>query len=148
MLDAHLRGMFSEHEGQSVLLRLRSSANDDKTIKRMRRLRLSEQPSTATYPHGRHSLALHPSAQKQNPRIDAYGNPVRMAVSFDQIVIGDGRRTTWLKLLQIGQSASTIIYPDPQAISSSTRGPPDNEILKQNGFTNIKVQERRPRWIT
>lgn len=66
--------------------------------------------------------------------------------AFDEIWLEDAdtnKIATALKARGYDPSR-TIIYPDPAGQQRSTKGQPDVEILKQQGFYNIKVKSKAP----
>lgn len=77
------------------------------------------------------------------------GQPLRKAIAFDTIEIEDNATTDQMcdKFYEYGLNPeSTWIYPDPAGNARSTKGSPDNEILKQRGFKNIRSKSIAPQF--
>jgi len=148
MLDAYVNGMFVNMKGSRFYYGYDPSRHDDKSIVRdfdapvYVTLDYNVSPMCATLWH------IHIVA-------DAYGRPIygldrqplRCLQAFGQIEIADDASTHQMCDAFIANDLhpdTTYIYPDPAGRARSTKGPPDNEILKSRGFQNVRVRNTAP----
>lgn len=150
MLDAYLRGLFVNMKGNRFYYAYDPKTNDDLNIEQIPgaevrvTLDYNVSPMVATLWNIVH--VTHPNGV---PILTPEGVPVRRAIAFDQIVIEDGADTKLMSqaLYAYGlDPETTTIYPDPAGKNRSTQGAPDNEQLKQLGWTKIKVKLSAPRF--
>ncbi len=132
MLDAYLRGLWVNMNGQNWYYSFDPHKHHNKTIEEDKKqmvhvgLDFNVEHMTATM--------WHYDGQK------LYG--------FDEIVIEKNADTH--KMCEALKARGymperTIIYPDPSGRNRSTKGSPDHEILRQNGFKNIRARLAQPR---
>lgn len=149
MLDAYLRGMFVNMNGSRFYYAYDPKISDA-DIQRIEgqevhvSLDYNVSPMVATLWH---IVTLTNAAGL--PLIDAYGAEIKKAVAFDSIVIEDGAETANMCAAFRAHGLDpdrTTIYPDPAGKARSTRGPADNEILKQNGWYKIRVRSTAPQF--
>lgn len=152
MLDAYLRGMFVNMKGNRFYYSYDPKVNNDRTIDRIPgaivrvTIDFNVAPMVATLWH-----IVNLTTPAGVPLLDQYGMPIRRAIAFDEIVIEDGADTNKMaKALYANDldPETTVIYPDPAGNARSTKGRPDNEILKAAGWVNIKVKPSAPRFRT
>ncbi len=150
MLDAYLRGLFVNMKGNRFYYAYDPKINDDKTIERLEdeevhvSLDYNVSPMIATLWN-----VIDITDKRGNPTYDKLGNKIRVARAFDTIVIEDGAETKNMCIAFAKRGLdpeTTTIYPDPAGKARSTSGPPDNEILKLNGWHKIKVRLSAPQF--
>ena len=150
MLDAYLRGLFVNMKGNRFYYAYDPSRSDNDKLERIDGLEVrvsldyNVSPMVATLWHI--VPCTHPNGI---PLIDSQGQAVRKAIAFDTIEILDGADTH--KMCEAFSAYGldpdmTTIYPDPAGKNRSTQGPPDNEILKQHGWTKIRTKLAAPRF--
>lgn len=150
MLDAYLRGLWVNMKGSRFYYAYDPKKNENASIEQIEgapvyvSLDYNVAPMVATLWN-----VVYISNKAGVPLLDATGRQVRKARAFDQIVIEDGAETAHMAraLHNYGLDPdTTYIYPDPAGKARSTKGPPDNEILRQHGFTNIRVRLAAPQF--
>ena len=137
-LDAYLKGLWINMNANRFYYAYEPSRNDDKNIEQISGLPIlvsldfNVSPMCAT---------LWQQIKSQNGQTELH--------AFDQIEIKDGADTHKMcrALYEYGlDPINTYIYPDPAGRARSTKGPPDIEILKQEGWENIKVKLVAPQF--
>lgn len=152
MLDAYLKGLWVNMKGGRFYYAYDPAKNDNQSIEQIDgapvyvSLDYNVSPMIATLWH-----VLHLKTAAGIPILGIDGRQVRKAIAFDEIVIEDGAETAHMAraFIQYGLDPdSTFIYPDPAGKARSTKGPPDNEILKGAPyyFTNIRVRNAAPQF--
>ncbi len=144
MLDAYLRGLFVNMNSNRFYYAYDPHKNDDTSIERLPghevhiSLDFNVAPMCAT---AWHILPVKDSFGQI--KLEPDGSIMEQAIAFDQIEILDGADTSKMCMALIARGytpGTTTIYPDPAGRARSTKGPPDIEILKNHGFTKIKVK--------
>lgn len=134
MLDAYLKGLWIDMNGNRFYYSYDPSRNDDKTIVEDKNkqvhcfLDFNVQHMTATLWH--------------------YDGTIK---GFGEVVLENNADTVKMcdALKARGYTPDrTIIYPDPAGNARSTKGKPDNEILRMQGFNQIRVKSVQPRFRT
>lgn len=154
MLDAYLRGLFVNMNGHRFYYAYDPKMNDRKDIEQIEgaevyvSLDYNVSPMIATlwnivFVNKKHDGHIVPIL---NPHT---GQPEQAAIAFDSIVIEDGADT--LKMCSAFREYgldpdTTTIFPDPAGKSRATNGPPDNVILKNEGWYKIKTRLAAPRF--
>lgn len=132
MLDAYLKGLWINMTGNRFYYSYDPNRNDDNTIVEDRAkqvhcfLDFNVQHMTATLWH--------------------YDGTLK---GFGEIVLDNNADTAKMceALKARGYTPDrTIIYPDPAGAARSTKGKPDHEILRINGFHQIRVKSSQPRF--
>ncbi len=150
MLDAYLRGLFVNMKGNRFYYAYDPKKNDDKTIEPIEgaevivTLDYNVCPMVATLWN-----VVMLRTPKGIPLLNPDGSPMRRAQAFDQIVIEDGADTHKMcrAMTEAGLDPdTTTIFPDPSGKNRSTKGPPDNEILKSHGWYKIKTRLVAPQF--
>jgi hypothetical protein len=150
MLDAYLRGLFVNMKGNRFYYGYDPKKNDNPKLDRIPGLDVivtldyNVSPMVATLGH------LVPFLNERGkPETYPDGTPMKKAIFFDQIVIADGAETK--KMCSAFRAHGldpdhTVIYPDPAGRNRSTKGPPDNQILKNEGWHRIKTKLVAPQF--
>lgn len=151
MLDAYLRGLWVNMNGSRFYYAYDPKRNDNLAIEQIEdapvyvSLDYNVAPMIATLWN-----VVYLSNKNGIPILDPItGKQKRKALAFDSIIIEDGAETRHMAkaLLSYGlDPETTYIYPDPAGKSRSTKGPPDNEILKEYGFRNIRSRLAAPQF--
>ncbi len=150
MQDAYIKGLFVNMQGRRFYYGYDPMRHDNKTLERLDgvdvrvSLDYNVSPMCATLWH------IIPARSPNGMLIyDFNRQPLRKAIAFNQIEIADNADTHQMCDAMIAQDLdpqTTYIYPDPAGNARSTKGPPDNEILKQRGFKNVKVKLVAPQF--
>ena len=150
MLDAYLRGLFVNMNSNRFYYSYDPGKHHDELIYRDHAqeihvsLDYNVSPMCATLWH------IVPVTDGMGfPIKDTYGQPMLQLKGFDQIEIEDDADTHKMCDALFARGCSpdtTTIYPDPAGKQRSTKGPPDNEILKSRGFYKIRVRLVAPRF--
>ena len=130
MLDAYLRGLFVTMTGDRFYYYYDPNRNDDRTIKENKSLQVhigidfNVDPMTATVWH-------------------YDGQTIR---AFDEIILhnADTQKLADAMLSRGYTPDRSVLYPDPSGNARSTKGQPDIQILKNNGYQNIRVRSSHP----
>lgn len=150
MLDAYLRGLWVNMKGGRFYYAYDPKINDDPRIERIPdhevwvSLDYNVSPMIATLWH-----ELRMTDDRGRPLLWPDGQQQRQIIAFDQIVIEDGADTIRMaKAFEAHglKKEETVIFPDPAGRARSTKGPPDNEILKMNGWNRIRVKLVAPQF--
>ena len=151
MLDAYLRGLFVNMNSNRFYYGYDPIRNDDRTIKQIEgatvyiSLDYNVAPMCATL----WNVVTLRNARTGAILVDAMGQPMRKMRGFGQIEIKNDATTEKFchAMRERGLDPdNTYIYPDPAGRARSTQGPPDNDILRQNGWHNIKVKLVAPQF--
>ena len=131
MLDAYLRGLWVNMSGNRFYYAYRPEVNDDEKIKR--------NPMSTTH------VALDFNVDNMTASLWNYDG--RHIKAFDEIVLKKNADT--VKMCDALKARDyhpedCVIYPDPAGYARSTKGLPDIEILKREGFYNIKAKRKAP----
>lgn len=149
MIDAYLEGLFVNMNSHRFYYSYNPSKNDDETIQRISgqevyvSLDFNVAPMCATLWH-----YLPVTDQNDNPTRDSNG-PIMQLIGFGQIKIPDGANTEHMcNALKANDCLPdhTTIFPDPAGRARSTKGKPDIEILRSQGFYKIKVKSVAPQF--
>lgn len=150
MLDAYLRGLFVNMKGNRFYYAYDPNRNDRKDFEQIDgaevhvSLDYNVCPMVATLWN-----ILNVVNDNGVPYLNPDGSPLRKAVAFACIEIPDGADTHKmahaLKMAGLNPETTTI-YPDPAGRARSTKGPPDNEILKSHGWFKIKTKLVAPQF--
>jgi hypothetical protein len=150
MLDAYLRGLHVNMNGNRFYYAYDPARNDDEKIEQIPGAEVHVSLDYNVSPMVGTLWNIVPLVNRDGlPLIDPFGHPIRRAQAFDQIVIEDGADTPKMcRAMQMRglDKDRTIIYPDPAGRARSTRGPPDNEILKTHGWNRIQVRLVAPQF--
>jgi len=136
MLDAYLRGMWVNMSSNRFYYSYDPSRNDNKDIVR---------PNDYSVTHA----SLDFNVSKMCCTLWHYDG--RKLRAFDEIILKDNADTKKMcdALKARGYYPdNTIIYPDPAGNARTTKGRPDNVILKDEGFYQVKVKSTQPRMRT
>ena len=148
MQDAYVRGLFVNMQGSRFYYSYDPAKHHNTTIQQIPgadvhvSLDYNVEPMCATLWH-----LVTIRDVNGYPVYDLNRQPLRKLVGFGQIEIGNNAGTHKMcdALYARGfHPDTTHIYPDPAGNVRSTKGPPDNEILKQRGFKNIHVRLKAP----
>lgn len=150
MLDAYLRGLWVNMKGSRFYYAYDPAKIDNKNLEQIEgapvyvSLDYNVSPMVATLWN-----VVYLTTKSGVPLLDHAGQRMRKAKAFDQIVIDDGAETAHMAKAFISYGLdpeNTYIYPDPAGKARSTKGPPDNEILRKYGFTKIRVKTVAPQF--
>lgn len=150
MLDAYLRGMFVNMNSSRFYYAYDASRNEDRNIFQVPgetihvSMDFNVDPMTCTLWH-----LLDVTDEKGLPIRDAQGNTIQEALAFGQIMLGGPKGADTNMMAQALKARGchpddTIIYPDPAGNSRSTKGASDVQILRNNGFHQIKFKSAAP----
>ena len=152
MLEAYLRGMFVNMSENRFYYSYDPMKNDDDTIVRRSSLEThisldyNVDPMCATLWH------IIPVKNKRGIySVDANGQIQHWFLAYDQIELGGPKGADTNLMCEAFKARgltndNTIIYPDPSGNARSTQGQPDNEILRTNGFHQIRVRRKAPQF--
>lgn len=131
MLDAYLKGLWVNMSSNRFYYAYDPNKNDDKTIVENK------------------DLPVHVSLDFNVSKMVAtcWHFDGKNLKAFDQVIIQDADTYKMCKALKARGYVPdrTIIYPDPAGNARNTRGLPDNSILRECGFEDIKVKRAAPR---
>ena len=130
MLDAYLKGLFINMQGNRFYYNYDPIKNDDDSIK----------PVVGEINH----ISLDFNVEPMTATIWNYiDGEIR---AFDEIVLNDANTNRMVDaFLARGYTPNnSCIYPDPAGNARSTKGQPDNQILRSRGFINIRVKSHAP----
>lgn len=156
MLDAYLRGLFVNMNGNRFYYAYDAKKNDDKSIVYDEELEVivtldyNVSPMVATLWH------VVPITNASGvPWLDpTNGKPFYRALAFDQIIIEDGADVHKMSeaLYEYGLDPdTTTVYPDPagKARNTAVEGAKgNNEVLKSLGWHKIRAKSSAPRFRT
>lgn len=150
MLDAYLRGLWVNMKGGRFYYAYDPNKHDNKLITQIEgapvyvSLDFNVSPMVATLWN-----IVYMNTKSGIPLLDHSGRRMRKLKAFDQIIIEDGAETAHMAKAFISYGLdpdNTFIYPDPAGKARSTKGPPDNQILRNYGFNNIRVKTVAPQF--
>ena len=150
MLDAYVRGLFINMTGNRFYYSYDPKRNDNPLIEQIEGAEVHVSLDYNVSPMIATLWNIIPVTNKDGvPILMPNGRPIYRALAFDTIVIEDGAETK--KMCEAFDAYglhpdTTTIYPDPAGRNRSTQGPPDNEILKLNGWTKIRVKLAAPQF--
>lgn len=134
-LEAYEHGKFINFQGSKFYYAYNPLTNEDRSIK--------EDPDKLV--HVFLDFNVSPMIATVWHCIDtSHGKKI---LGFDEITIDDGADTRLMcqALKSRGYTPErTHIYPDPAGKARSTKGMPDNEILKAEGFYSVHVRSKAP----
>lgn len=150
MLDAYLRGLFVNMKGNRFYYAYDPKRNDNKEIVQVPGLEVRVSLDYNVSPMVATLWNIIPVVSERGKQlVYPNGQPILKARAFDQIVIEDGAETQKMcrAFAAYGLDPNTTtIYPDPAGRARSTKGPPDNEILKAEGWGKIKTRLVAPQF--
>lgn len=130
MLDAYLKGMFINMKGNRFYYSYDPTRNDDETIE--------EDTESQVF------FSLDYNVEPMIGTAWHFDDGILKA--FDQVVIETNARTDHFAQALKARGFTpgrTIIFPDPAGESRSTKGQPDNEILRQAGY-EVRTRPQAP----
>lgn len=131
MQDAYIRGLWVNMTGNRFYYAYDPDRNDD--------LSIEQNPYAAIH------IALDFNVENMTATLWNYDGKYLKA--FGEIVIPDNADTN--KMCDAFRAREIhpddcIIYPDPAGNARTTKGLPDNTILRNNGYRNIRVKSKAP----
>lgn len=152
MIDAYLRGMFVNMNGNRFYYAYDPKRNTDKTLERISGLEVlisldfNVDPMCATMWH------VLPVRNMQGERAaDVHGVGSKRLIAFDQIELGGPMGANTKNMCDAIKARGyhpddCTIYPDPAGKARSTTGEPNITILRQEGFDKIKYRNVAPQF--
>lgn len=146
MLDAYLKGLFVNMNGQRFYYAYDPHKNLSRELKRIdgEEVRVSMDfnvdPMTATLWH------ILPVLDANGRPVSNANGPVRRAIAFEQIELRGADTNKMVDAMKARDlhPDTTTIYPDPAGNARSTQGPSDVLILKNAGYYKIKTRSSAP----
>lgn len=150
MLDAYLKGLFVNMASSRFYYAYDPHRNHDKSIKRIPGLKVlvtldfNVDPMCATCWH-----VVYARGEGGSMVLGRDGKPLKKLLAFDQVELSGPRgadtRRMAAALKERGYTPDcTVIYPDPAGNARSTKGHSDVDILRQEGFREIRFKSTAP----